>query len=288
MRELWEAVIKPKETAEHYKAKLAGMAPPNWKAYAEEQRALDHEADGKKAGTLTCPRCGWTAADAKLLKKHKPKCPAKKTRAKAKAKAKTKPKATPKSQAAADPKTQSNRNKRKRAEAEPAPEALPPLPPPPGPPPAPPAEERPAFFQRQRAAHCGMHALNNALQGPMFRPRDMQSAARTYLQEMQGLDEARHEHIKAGGWYSIQVLYTALFNKGFILDIDNRVLAYEQAVLTGGPFVQNWNNVHWVAYLLGADGNIYLLDSMKPGPEVISEAAFAASLVEHETYAVNG
>ena len=105
---------------------------------------------------------------------------------------------------------------------------------------------------------------------------------------MQGLDEARHKHIKAGGWYSIQVLYTALFNKGFILDIHNRVLAYEQAVLTGGPFVQNSNNVHWVAYRLGADDNIYLLDSMKPGPEVISEAASAASLVEHETYAVNG
>ena len=106
-------------------------------------------------------------------------------------------------------------------------------------------------------------------------------------QEMRGLDESRREHIRAGGWYSIQVLYTALFAKGFTLDLDNRVLAYEQAVSAGGPFVQNWSNVHWVAYLLGADSNIYLLDSMKPGPEVISEAGFAASLVEHDTYAVN-
>lgn len=30
--------------------------------------------------------------------------------------------------------------------------------------------------------------------------------------------------------------------------------------------MQNWGNVHWVAYLIGADGNIYLLDSMKRGP----------------------
>ena len=111
----------------------------------------------------------------------------------------------------------------------------------------------------------------------------MQLAARSYLQEMGGLDEARDEHIRAGGWYSVQVLYTALFNKGKQLDFHDRVLAYKQAVLAGGPFVQNWGNVHWVAYLLGAGGNIYLLDSMKPGPEVISEAAFAASLVEHET-----
>ena len=307
MRELWEAVIKPKETAEHYKAKLAGMAPPNWKAYAEEQKALAQETNGKKGGTLTCPRCGWTAADEKLLKNHKPKCPAKKTRAKAKAKAKSKPKATPKSQAAAAPKSQPSRpllgnavqqsqppkrNKRKRTEEPaatahpmPVPKALPPLPPPAeSPPEAVPVQ----FFQRQRAAHCGMHALNNALQGAIFRPMDMKSAAQAYLQEMRGLDEARHEHIRAGGWYSIQVLYTALFAKGFMLDLDNRVLAYEQAVLAEGPFVQNWSNVHWVAYLLGADSNIYLLDSMKPGPEVISEAAFAASLVEHETYAVNG
>ena len=97
------------------------MQPPNWKAYAEEQKALAVEATGRKAsGTLTCPRCGWTTADEKLLKKHKPKCPAKKTRAKAKAKSKTK--ATPKSRAPIA--QQLKRNKRK-------------LPPPPESPPPP-------------------------------------------------------------------------------------------------------------------------------------------------------
>lgn len=166
LRDLWGAVIKPQESAEHYKAKLAGMQPPNWKSYAEEQQALAMEAAGRKAsGTLTCPRCGWTTTDEKLLKKHKPKCPAKKSRAKAKAKAKGKPKATPKSRPNSRPplsnvahQNEAGRNKRKRAESE----VAAPLPPPPEAPP----EARPVqFFQRQRAAHCGMHALNNALQG---------------------------------------------------------------------------------------------------------------------------
>lgn len=229
LRDLWAAVVKPQESAEHYKAKLAGMQTPNWKSYAEEQEALAMEAAGCKAsGTLTCLRCGWTTTDEKLLKKHKPKCPAKKSRAKAKAKAKSKPKATPKSRPNSRPPlsnvAQQNqaRNKRKRAGSEPLP-----------PPPEAPPEARPIqFFQRQRAPHRGMHALNNALQGAIFQPRDMQSAAQSYLQEMQGLDEARDEHIREGGWYSVQILYTALFNKGKHLDFHDRVLACEQAIFS--------------------------------------------------------
>ena len=174
LKDLWGAVIKPRESSEHYKAKLAGMQPPNWKAYAEEQQAAAMEGTGRKAsGTLTCPRCGWTTTDEKLLKKHKPKCPAKKTRAKAKAKSKTK--ATPKSHAAVA--QQPKRNKRK---SPPRPDSPPPpkrnrrkLPPPPEspPPPSPQLEGGPEFFQRQRAARCGMHALNNALQGAIFQPK---------------------------------------------------------------------------------------------------------------------
>jgi hypothetical protein len=50
--------------------------------------------------------------------------------------------------------------------------------------------------------------------------------------------------------------------------------------------IQNWGNLHWVAYRWGRDGNIYLLDSMQLGPVRVSEQDFVASLTRHATYAV--
>ena len=96
------------------------------------------------------------------------------------------------------------------------PDVDPPLPPPADPPPDDlPLPAQCFFFQRQEAAHCGMHALNNSLGEALFTPASMKTAAQSYLQEMQGIDEARSEHIRAGGWYSVQVLYAAVFAKGF-------------------------------------------------------------------------
>ena len=66
------------------------------------------------------------------------------------------------------------------------------------------------------AAHCGMHALNNSLGAPLLTPQTMRTAAATYLRQLEGIDDAADEHIRAGGWYPIQVLYTALFDQGYV------------------------------------------------------------------------
>ena len=130
-----------------------------------------------------------------------------------------------------------------------------------------------------------MHALNNALGGALFTAAAMKTAAQTYLQEMQGVDDARAEHIRAGGWYSVQVLYAAVFAQGFTLDFHAPLQTWEEALQTAA-FIQNWNNYHCVAYRWGTDGAIYLLDSMQQGPARVTEAEFVASMALHWTYAI--
>ena len=298
LQDLWQAVIRPTESVSHYQMQLAHLERPNWKQYLEEQRAKEAPKEDEEGGTLTCPRCGWVAKDDAAYKKHK--CPSKRRgpKAKAKGKAKAQSKQAPK------PKPKANGDKGSTAE-EGRSEATAPStktprrgvdpPAPPSPPPLPPPAEPPSddlepaapcfFFQQQQTAHCGMHALNNSLGKALFTPAAMKTAAEMYLQEMQGIDDARGEHIRAGGWYSVQMLYTAVFAKGFTLDFHAPLQTWEEA-LHASALIQNWNNYHWVAYRWGSDGAIYRLDSMQQGPAKVEEAEFVASMALHWTYAI--
>ena len=281
LQHLWQEAIRPDKTASFYELKLGHMEPPNWKQYVDDQRAKGApEKEAVEGGTLTCPRCGWTAPDAAAYKKHK--CPSKakaapKAKGKAKAKAQAKAKAKAKSEeptAKAAPKANVERKRFSLylgPAAEPAGKK---------------ARAQPClFFQLQEAAHCGMHALNNALGSAVFSPAGMEAAVANYMQEMDGIDHALEEHIGPGGWYSVQVLYAALFAQGLALDMDNPVQNLEQA-RGASAFIQNWRNRHWVAYRWGPDGRIYLLDSMERGPKQITDEEFSASLLLHPTYAV--
>eukprot|EP00435_Cladocopium_sp_Y103_P012508 s558_g3.t1 len=289
LQELWDKVVKPAESHEHYKALVQTLPPPDWRLYDEEQRAkgapAEQDADTPAEGKLACPRCGWVADDAIQLKKHRSSCSARST-----AKAKAKPKASQGKRSTSEPASASAPPppaKAPRSEGEaPPPDSPPPLPPPADPPS--PGLEPPApcfFFQRQQAARCGMHALNNALGQAAFSPQDMRTAAASYLQELQRIDNAADEHVRPGGWYSVQVLYAALFNRGYKLNIDEPIRSLQQAHLAPA-LVQNWHNLHWVAYRWGHDGAIYRLDSMQIGPHRMSEEEFEASLATHWTYAV--
>eukprot|EP00438_Fugacium_kawagutii_P006898 Skav221022 [mRNA] locus=scaffold576:9721:10623:+ [translate_table: standard] len=176
--------------------------------------------------------------------------------------------------------------------ARPEPQENPPSSPPPLPPPASPpsgCEELlpPHFlyFQRQQQAHCGMHALNNALGRAAFTPENMAEAAAQYLQEHVGIDEALDEHIRPGGWYSAQVLYAALFVQGYGLNLDEPVRTIEQARATPS-MVQNWGGRHWVVYRRGPTGKLFLLDSLQRGPKEVSEQQLLESLARCWTYAV--
>ena len=57
----------------------------------------------------------------------------------------------------------------------------------------------PPFFERQREALCGLHALNNALGAEKFTREQLTAACNLYLQESDDVAEARKEHIGRGG-----------------------------------------------------------------------------------------
>ena len=168
LQDLWQAVIRPTESAAHYQMQLAHLERPNWKQYAEEQRAKEAPKEDKEGGTLTCPRCGWVAEDAAAYKKHK--CPAKQRgpKAKAKGKAKAQSKQAPKPKATPTANSGKGTTTDEGPGESPAPSTKAPRrsgdpPAPPSPPPLPPPAEPPSdalepaaqcfFFQQQQAAH---------------------------------------------------------------------------------------------------------------------------------------
>ena len=75
------------------------------------------------------------------------------------------------------------------------------------------------FFEKQIAARCGMHALNNLLGGtPYIEEEELSPACDTVLEESRYPDdqhghysiELRSNHEDASGWYSSEVLAKAL------------------------------------------------------------------------------
>lgn len=64
------------------------------------------------------------------------------------------------------------------------------------------------YFERQVDAHCGLHALNNAIGGPMFNVHDMKSGCTEYLAQIrrEGFTERRDDHLEETGWYSAEIM----------------------------------------------------------------------------------
>eukprot|EP00971_Amphidinium_carterae_P346788 6488477-Amphidinium_carterae.1 len=86
--------------------------------------------------------------------------------------------------------------------------------PPPLPPPAYPPAPMIHFEQQARGlGQCGLHALNNLIGEHLFTPMDMENAVEIFLAERPDLGDTRDDHISANGWYSSEVLATALRSK---------------------------------------------------------------------------
>ena len=150
------------------------------------------------------------------------------------------------------------------------------------PPPPPAAQLDPPYFEPQKKAECGRHALNHLYGGPQFQVDDMSTACGLVLEELRlfaGLDEDREEHAKDNGWYSHSVLAKAFDliradEKHKLLPTNARPDQWSrfQDPRFKGCLV-NQDNVHWIA--LRAHGNrVYLLDSTKRAPQSISEHDF--------------
>ena len=120
-------------------------------------------------------------------------------------------------------------------------------------------------------ARCGLHALNNALGFAFLTAQDMTYACDVLLQEREwdGSPERREDHECAAGWYSEAVMTQALRCKRNIykMDVDaplkpeeeeNLERIYESDVI---GVVVNVNQVHWVAFKVDEQRQIWSLDS---------------------------
>ena len=256
LQQLWEDVARPAESHGYYQQLLHRLPRPNWQEYDEEQRAKAGPAENeakKNGGKLACPRCGWVADDDVAYKKYKATCPAKKPpRPKAKTKQAPKPKT----------KTQSKGTTTEEADE----------------------GSTPAEVLIHR--HLRAHRRCRPQQTHRHPTSSQQRSASSSKDNKQPTAECTRSTILwAGGWYSIQVLYTALFEQGYILDFHDPVQSMDQAHGAIG-LIQNRENRHWVAYRWGGDGNIYLLDSMQLGPAQVSDQEVLASVMRHPTYAI--
>ena len=152
-------------------------------------------------------------------------------------------------------------------------------------------EEGPVFsgyFEKQRAARCGLHALNNCLGGCHFTEADFEHALEDYLNASmrEGLPENRADHAKPSGWYSIELIChalntTCLRKHGKILYVlDLKVLCkHPELVHRSVGAIVNIDDAHWVA-IKTFGGEIWLLDSLK-APERLSYNEYISYVNKH-------
>ena len=159
------------------------------------------------------------------------------------------------------------------------------------------------YFERQDAALCGQHLLNNLLSGRYFAANDLAALA-AELDAMEtdvGVDVAAAgtttggarakawmsgtANVDAAGNFSVQVLELAMQRAaGLSLKRDKKAL--EEALRSveagnaGVALCFNYHD-HWFCAKSAPDGTMYVLDSLKPAPIEIKRGfltAFAAQL----------
>jgi hypothetical protein len=147
----------------------------------------------------------------------------------------------------------------------------------------------PGYFERQKGAHCGMHAVNNAVGRSWQSVEDMQYACDDYLASCrrEGVFEVRAEHAKPSGWYSIEVMCHALNTTSmrvagrveFVLSL--QPLHVNPNVLrTSVGAVVNIKGRHWVA-LQKVGEQVWMLDSQEPLPLRLTETDYRAFISRH-------
>ena len=133
------------------------------------------------------------------------------------------------------------------------------------------------YFERQVQAHCGLHALNNAMGGSVLSVSDMAEACTAYLAESrrEHFVERREDHSSWNGWYSEATMAFVFrwkiarhalgraaklkldLNKPIQPTHESGLRIYEEDTL---GVVVNKQQSHWVTFKI-EHGEIWLLDS---------------------------
>ena len=282
-RALFRELISPLHSAEHYDYRAEELGKPDWEQYRQR---LSEAEDGKESKPMwTCPFCGFEAFNVYWEKRHAKECA--KNR-KGKGATKKRPAASDKKSrtsfasvlsAPAMPPSFAPASKMQRSPAQPEMppvkhERLPPLPPPEA---LPPPVEWEGFFEQQVEARCGMHALNNVVGEHIFTPEHLAAAVHIFLEENPGLNDTPSDHIGDGGWYSAEVLATALQSVALekydqvVWDMPLLPVSDAAQVVAAVGVLQHRPGppAHWLA-LRAVDGQIYELDSVKDQPVHLS------------------
>ena len=136
------------------------------------------------------------------------------------------------------------------------------------------------FFEHQVSAHCGLHAINNAVGFELLQAASMNIACTEYLAEMlrEGTFEHPDMHIGPSGDYSEAVMAFALrhHTNTYELDLNSPVLQIELSKMCiFAPnvcgIIVNKQQRHWVT-IKEVEGDLWLLDSQELPVKLTYEA----------------
>ena len=147
---------------------------------------------------------------------------------------------------------------------------------------------RPAYFQQQQEARCGMHALNNALGEDFADPEGLLKACHNFIVEA-AVDDIHWEvsdHVEPGGWYSSEVMANALrtismerFDRvTFHMELQPLCESPAELHAARGAIVSV--DRHWVA-LRSISGEVWRLDSLDAEPECLTNEQYVQFVTEN-------
>ncbi|KAL0236306.1 hypothetical protein GEMRC1_002888 [Eukaryota sp. GEM-RC1] len=145
------------------------------------------------------------------------------------------------------------------------------------------------YFEKQRAALCAVHAINNLLQRHVFTESDFAeiAAGLSATESQLGASEPVSYHVSLSGDFSIEVINKALEFFGIQLinlkSSEPTAVSIRNNPTSAEAFVLNRNTAdsgHWLS-IRSVNGQFIELDSLKPTPVPISHTLLELTIDQY-------